>query len=312
MHFAFIIDPLASLKQYKDSSIAMLRAAQARGHRISVFEAGELYVDGAVRARCQQLTVAPGADWYRIAGDSDLALHEFDAVVMRKDPPFDADYLTATHLLSAAEREGARVVNRPQALRDCNEKLTILQFSQFTAPTLVSRDMARLRAFVLQHGDVILKPLDGMGGAGIFRLTPGDPNLGAILETQSRHGQHTLMIQRYLPAIQDGDKRVLLIDGQPVDWCLARIPQDGETRGNLAAGGRGEARPLTARDREIAEHIGPWAREQGLLLVGLDIIGDTLTEVNVTSPTCMVEISAQAGIDVPGLFIDALERRCRC
>ena len=226
---------------------------------------------------------------------------------MRRDPPFDSEYLYATHLLEHAERHGARIVNKPRALRDYNEKLAILRFADFTAPTLVSAREDDIRAFLAEHGDIVIKPLDGMGGAGIFRLRPEDPNIGAILETQTLHGSVTLMAQRYLPAIKDGDKRVLLIDGQPVEWCLARIPKVGETRGNLAAGGTGVARPLTPRDRDIASAIGPGLAAEGLLLVGLDVIGDNLTEVNVTSPTCFQEITAQSGINVAGLFIDALE-----
>ena len=227
---------------------------------------------------------------------------------MRKDPPFDSEYLYATHLLEHAERNGARVFNKPRALRDYNEKLAILRFAQFTTPTLVTSQSDAIRAFLAEHRDVILKPLDGMGGAGIFRLREDDPNIGAILETQTLNGAVTVMVQRYLPAIVDGDKRVLLIAGKPVDWCLARIPKQGETRGNLAAGGTGVARPLSARDREIAETLGPQLVADGLLLVGLDVIGENLTEVNVTSPTCFQEITAQSGINVAGLFIDALEQ----
>lgn len=312
MHIALIIDPLDSLKPYKDSSVAMMRAAQRRGHTLSIFEPGDMAVlNGEVSARATRLQVNDdNAQWYQPGESCRVLLQAFDAIIMRKDPPFDAEYLYATHLLEQAERQGAKVFNSPRALRDFNEKLAILRFPQFTAPTLVSRNREDIEAFLAEHGDVILKPLDGMGGAGIFRLRTDDPNLGSILETQTLQGTKTVMVQRYLPAISEGDKRVLLIDGQPVDWCLARIPKSGETRGNLAAGGTGVARPLTAKDREIGETLGPLLRQEGLLLVGLDVIGEHLTEVNVTSPTCFVEISQQSGIDVAGLFIEALERAC--
>lgn len=312
MHIALIIDPLDSLKPYKDSSVAMMRAAQRRGHTVSIFEPGDMAVlNGEVSARATRLQVNDdNAQWYQPGESCRVPLQAFDAIIMRKDPPFDAEYLYATHLLEQAERQGAKVFNSPRALRDFNEKLAILRFPQFTAPTLVSRNREDIEAFLAEHGDVILKPLDGMGGAGIFRLRTDDPNLGSILETQTLQGTKTVMVQRYLPAISEGDKRVLLIDGQPVDWCLARIPKSGETRGNLAAGGTGVARPLTAKDREIGETLGPLLRQEGLLLVGLDVIGEHLTEVNVTSPTCFVEISQQSGIDVAGLFIEALERAC--
>jgi glutathione synthase len=234
-------------------------------------------------------------------------LAEVDAVLMRKDPPFDSEYFYATHLLSQAEREGARVFNSPQALRDHPEKLAILEFPEFIAPTLVTRDAADIRRFHAEHGDIILKPLDGMGGMGIFRVREDGLNLGSITETLNRHGAQTVMVQRYLPAIAEGDKRVLVIGGQPVPFSLARIPQGNEVRGNLAAGGRGEARELSARDREIAQALGPVLAARGLLVVGLDVIGDRLTEVNVTSPTCFAEITDQTGFDVAACFIDALE-----
>ncbi|WP_374347400.1 glutathione synthase [Chitinimonas sp.] len=309
MQIAFLADPLDSFKIYKDSTFAMMREAARRGHRLFAFEQADMYVrDGRVVASVREITLTGEAHaWYRADAPVTLPLQQFDAVVMRKDPPFDSEYLYATHLLEHAERQGARVFNRPRALRDFNEKLAILRFPDFIAPTLVSSDAALIRDFLQEHGDIVLKPLDGMGGSGIFRLRPDDPNIGAILETQTLNGRVTLMAQRYLPAIKDGDKRVLLIAGKPVDWCLARIPKAGETRGNLAAGGTGVARPLSARDRDIAEALGPQLVAEGLLLVGLDVIGDTLTEVNVTSPTCFQEISAQSGIDVAALFIDALE-----
>ena len=311
MNIAFIIDPLDSLKIYKDSTFAMMREASRRGHTLFVLEQHELFVrDNQVQATNRQLTLTGDeSHWYRLGATQISPLQQFDAVLMRKDPPFDMEYLYATHLLQAAERQGARVFNRGQALRDFNEKLAILQFAEFTTPTLVTREPQQVREFVAQHQDVILKPLDGMGGMGIFRLTPNDPNLGSILETQMQGGARSMMVQRYIPEITQGDKRILLIDGEPVPFCLARIPQQGETRGNLAAGGRGVAQPLSERDLQIAKALGPQLRAQGLLLVGLDVIGDHLTEVNVTSPTCFQEITQQSGFDVAAMFIDALERQ---
>ena len=312
MKVAFIADPLAGFKTYKDSTFAMMEAAAARGHQLFAAGLPDLFArEGRVYLRATPLTLTGQRDdWYRCGTPQDTDLTAFDAVVMRKDPPFDAEYLYATHLMSVAERLGARCFNRGQAIRDHNEKLAILGYPHLTATTLVSRDMDRLRAFVSEQGDAILKPLDSMGGEGIFRLSAHDPNLGSVLEVMSQHGQRSLMVQRYLPQITDGDKRILLIDGKPVDYCLARIPKAGETRGNLAAGGRGEARPLSARDREIAEELGPKLAAQGLLLVGLDVIGDCLTEINVTSPTCFREIMDQTGCDVAGRFVEALEARC--
>jgi glutathione synthase len=313
MQIAFLADPLSSFKIYKDSTFAMMREAARRGHVLYAFEQSDMRVQaGRVAANVRRITLTGDAhDWYS-AGPVELqALDAFDAVVMRKDPPFDSEYLYATHLLEHAERHGARVFNRPRALRDYNEKLAILRFAEFTTPTLVSSDQTVIREFLVEHGDIVVKPLDGMGGTGIFRLRPEDPNIGAILETQTAFGRTTLMAQRYLPAIKEGDKRVLLIGGKPVDWCLARIPKQGETRGNLAAGRTGVARPLSTRDREIAESLGPRLAAEGLLLVGLDVIGEHLTEVNVTSPTCFQEITTQSGIDVAALFIDALEAAIR-
>ncbi|MBV8658342.1 MAG: glutathione synthase [Burkholderiales bacterium] len=309
MQIAFLADPLDGFKTYKDSTFAMMREAARRGHALYAFEQRDMRVTaGRVTADVRQIRLTGDSHaWYTVESTATMALADFDAVIMRKDPPFDSEYLYATHLLEHAERQGARVFNKPRALRDFNEKLAILRFPEFTAPTLVSSSADDIRAFLAEHGDIVLKPLDGMGGAGIFRLRPDDPNIGAILEAQTLNGRVTLMAQRYLPAIKDGDKRVLLIAGKPVDWCLARIPKAGETRGNLAAGGTGVARPLTARDREIGESLGPRLAAEGLLLVGLDVIGDNLTEVNVTSPTCFQEITAQSGIDVAAIFIDALE-----
>ncbi|PHV12512.1 glutathione synthase [Chitinimonas sp. BJB300] len=309
MHLAFLADPLHSFKTYKDSTFAMMREAAARGHVLYAFEQCDMRgLAGRVSADVRRIELTGDAhDWFAASPVQARELTSFDAVIMRKDPPFDSEYLYATHLLEQAERQGARVFNKPRALRDFNEKLAILRFPQFIAPTLVSSRADDIRAFLQEHQDIILKPLDGMGGAGIFRLRPEDPNIGVILETQTLHGKVTLMAQRYLPAIKEGDKRILVIAGKPVEWCLARIPMQGETRGNLAAGGTGVARQLTERDREIADTLGPQFVAEGLLLVGLDVIGDTLTEVNVTSPTCFQEISAQSGINVAGVFIDALE-----
>lgn len=314
MHVLFVIDPLLSLKAYKDSSVAMMRALQARGHTLSVALLGDLYIDeGTVKAATTAIDLPAAADlhghaWWNERGSrTESPLASFDAVVMRKDPPFDMEYVYATHLLEYAEAQGARVFNSGAAIRNHPEKLAITEFSSFTSPTLVSRDMDRLRAFHTLHQDVIVKPLDGMGGTGIFRLQKVEPNLGSILETLTDNGARTIMAQRYIPEIVNGDKRILLIGGKPVPYALARIPLAGETRGNLAAGGRGVARPLSARDREIAETIGPKLLARGLLLVGLDVIGDYLTEVNVTSPTCFVEITEQTDFNVADFFAAALE-----
>ena len=311
MHLALIIDPLESLKPAKDSSIAIMRAAAERGHTVSTIAAGSLLLrEGVVLGRAQQLHIAPSASsqWCTPLDEKRVALRDFDAILMRQDPPFDLEYLYSTHLLELAQSNGALVFNSPCALRDHNEKLAATRFSQFTPATLVGKDARYFREFLSEHQDIIVKPLDGMGGSSIFRIREGDPNTSVIIETITKQGAETVMAQAYLPAIVDGDKRVLVVDGEPAPYSLARIPAAGETRGNLAAGGRGEARPLTTRDREIAEVVGAYARTQGLLLVGLDIIGDHLTEVNVTSPTCMVEIRNQTGFDVAEQLVAALER----
>ncbi len=313
MRILFIADPPASFKIYKDSTYTMLREADARGHALAFCHQHDLLVrDGVVQANAASLTlrkplVANGFDWHTLGEPHQEPLSGFDAVVMRKDPPFDMEYVYSTHLLERAAAQGARVFNSGRAIRDHSEKLSILEFPQFTAPTLVARDESHLRAFLAEHGVTIFKPLDGMGGAGIFRVRGDDPNVGSIIETLTDNGARTIMAQKYLPAIKDGDKRVLLINGAPVPHCLARIPKAGETRGNLAAGGTGVARELTRRDREIAEALGPTLAARGLMLVGLDIIGEHLTEINVTSPTCFREIMDQTGTNVAGLFIDALE-----
>jgi len=310
MDVAFILDPLPELKAYKDSSVAMMRALQKRGHRLFAMEQRDLLWDsGRTCGRVRPIEVREDDDdWYRVGDGVVRELKDLGAVVMRKDPPFDMEYVYSTYLLECAEREGARVFNRPRAIRDNNEKLAIAKFRDFTAPTLVTRDMDLVAQFVDDQEDVVVKPLDGMGGASVFRVRESDPNRNVIVETVSQHGRRMVMVQRYLPEIVDGDKRVLLIGGKVVPFCLARIPKAGETRGNLAAGGRGEARPLTTRDREIAEALAPALWKEGLLVVGLDVIGPCLTEVNVTSPTCFVEITQQTGFDVGGMFADALAR----
>jgi len=312
MDLLFVADPIETFKTYKDSSFAMMREAARRGHRLHVCEPTDLvWVRGgrvvARNARTLILTGRELADWYEVVATQELALADASAVLMRKDPPFDSEYVYATHLLQQAEREGARVFNRPQALRDHPEKLAILEFPQYIAPTLVTREAAAIRAFHAEQGDIILKPLDGMGGMGIFRVGPDGLNLGSIIETLNQGGATTVMVQRYLPDIVQGDKRILLIGGVPLPYCLARIPQGSEIRGNLAAGGKGVAQPLSDSDRAIAEALGPILAARGLLLVGLDVIGSCLTEINVTSPTCFQEITDQTGCDVAALFIDALE-----
>jgi glutathione synthase len=308
----FILDPLEELKAYKDTSVAMMRAAQARGHEVFGCEQRDLYSRAGVRANAARLSLADNdEDWVRAHARQDAPLTAFDAVLMRKDPPFDLEYLTSVWLLSQAEREGARVFNNPAAVRDHNEKLGILEFPQFIAPTLVTRDPQSVHAFIDDQRDVILKRLDGMGGESIFRVRADDPNRNVIVETMTQQGARSTMAQRYLPEIEKGDKRVLLIDGVPVPHSLARLPKLGETRANLAAGGRGVAQPLSARDREIAAALGPVLAARGLLLVGLDVIGDCLTEVNVTSPTCFREIQDQTGFDVAGMFIGSLEQKVK-
>jgi glutathione synthase len=311
MKIAFLADPLANFKIYKDSTYAMMLEAAKRGHEVHAFQQRHMALEnGIVRAWVSRITMTGGGqeDWYEAAPSEDVALSEFDVILERKDPPFDMEYVYGTYLLQLAEKQGVKVFNSPQAIRDHNEKLSIAQFSQFTSPTIVTSDETRLRAFHAEHGDVIFKPLDGMGGTGIFRVKADALNLGSIIETLSQNGRQTIMAQRYIPEIVKGDKRILVIGGKPVPFALARIPQGSEVRGNLAAGGVGVAQPLTERDREIAEAIGPVLAERGLLLVGLDVIGDYLTEVNVTSPTCFQEITQQTGFEVAAMFIDALEQ----
>ena len=315
MNLLFVADPLESFAIYKDSTFSMMREAQRRGHSLAACEPRHLLWQqgGVVQAQVRSIRLTSTLSgqqepWFAEQFSNTMALHGFDAIVMRKDPPFDSEYFYATHLLEQAEREGAKVFNKPSALRNHPEKLAIMEFPQFIGPTLVTRDAAAVRAFHAEHRDIILKPLDGMGGSGIFRVRDDGLNLGAILETLNADGRQTLMVQKFLPAIAAGDKRVLLIGGKPVPYCLARIPQGGEVRGNLAAGGKGVAQPLSDSDRAIAEALGTVLAARGLLLVGLDIIGSHLTEINVTSPTCFQEISKQTGFDVPALFMDALEQ----
>ncbi|EGT5185364.1 glutathione synthase [Cronobacter sakazakii] len=306
-----VMDPIANINIKKDSSFAMLLEAQRRGYELHYMEMADLYLDnGEGRARTRLVSVEQNYDkWYEFGTEQDIALADLDVVLMRKDPPFDTEFIYATYILERAEEKGTLIVNKPQSLRDCNEKLFTAWFADITPHTLVTRNKAQLKAFWEKHGDIILKPLDGMGGASIFRVKEGDPNLSVIAETLTVLGSRYCMAQNYLPAIKDGDKRVLVVDGEPVPYCLARIPQGGETRGNLAAGGRGEPRPLTDSDWEIARRVGPTLKAKGLIFVGLDIIGDKLTEINVTSPTCVREIEAQYPVSITGMLMDAIEKR---
>ena len=309
MKIAFHVDPIAKLKAYKDSSVAMMRAAQARGHQIFAIEPGGVFSSrGVVQAFAQPIAVSDDDhDWYELYEKATIPLNEFDAVIERKDPPFDMEYIYHTYLFERAADQGARVFNRPGAIRDNNEKMAILKHPDMIAATTVTRSTHVLRDFVHEYGDAIFKPLDGMGGSGIFHVRDGDKNLSVIIETLTRHGTQTIMAQRFLPEIVDGDKRILLIGGEVVPFALARIPMIGETRGNMAAGGRPEARPLTDSDRHIAETMAKRLWAEGLFLVGLDVIGSKVTEINVTSPTGFVEIKAQTGFDVAAMFIRNLE-----
>ncbi len=308
----FVADPLESFKPYKDSTFAMMREAERRGHAIWACEVTQLLWrrgGRVVALGARRITLTGDEDtWFAVEQTQDLELADAGAVLMRKDPPFDSEFFYATHLLSQARREGARVVNDPAALREHPEKLAVMEFPAFIGPTLVTRDAQAIRAFHAEHHDIILKPLDGMGGRGIFRVGPDGLNLGSIVETLNQDGRVSVMVQKYLSEIVKGDKRILVIGGEPVPFSLARIPQGSEIRGNLATGGKGVAQPLSARDREIAEAVGPTLAARGLLLVGLDVIGDSLTEINVTSPTGFQEITQQSGFDVAKMFIDALER----
>ena len=310
MNILFIIDPLASFKIKKDTSFAMMREAQKRGHKVSACEVPHIQWQRGecVKAEVQDLHLTGDAHhWFDVIATRQAWLKDFDAVLMRKDPPFDSEFFYATHMLSQAEREGAKVFNKPEALRNHPEKLAIMEFPQFIGPTLVTRSANAIKAFHAEHKDIILKPLDGMGGMGIFRVGADGMNLGSIIETLNLEGAQSVMVQKFLPAISQGDKRVLIIGGKPVPYCLARIPQGGEVRGNLAAGGKGVAQALNDNDRAIAESVGAVLAPRGLLLIGLDVIGTNVTEINVTSPTCFQEIFDQTGCDVAAIFIDALE-----
>ena len=310
MKLAFIVEPLDSFKIYKDTTFAIMREAAARGHELYVMQQEDLlWRAGVVSGNACRLHLTGDAEkWYRTGNAAETPLQHFDAVLMRKDPPFDMEYVYSTYLLELAEAGGARIYNRPRAIRDHNEKMAIARFPRFTAPSLVTRQEKLIHDFLAEHRDIILKPLDGMGGASVFRVHLEDHNVNVIIEMLTHYGRRTIMAQRYIPEIRDGDKRVLLIGGKPVPYSLARIPKQGETRGNLAAGGTGVARELTEREREIAAALGPGLHAQGLLLVGLDVIGDYLTEVNVTSPTCFQEIAEQTGFNVAGMLLDTLEK----
>ncbi|KOC25215.1 glutathione synthetase [Comamonas testosteroni] len=311
MQILFIADPLESFVIYKDSTFAMMREAQRRGHQIVACEPSHIswQSGGKVMAQVRHITLTGDKDrWFEETRSALTALADFDAIVMRKDPPFDSEFFYATHMLGQAEREGAKVFNKPSALREHPEKLAIMEFAQFISPTLVTRSAQDIRAFHAEHKDIILKPLDGMGGMGIFRVGEDGRNLGSIIETLNQGGSTSVMVQKFLPDIVHGDKRVLIIGGKPVPFCLARIPQGNEVRGNLAAGGKGVAQPLAQQDKAIAEFIGERLVQRGLLLIGLDVIGHNVTEINVTSPTCFQEIFDQTGCDVAALFVDALEQ----
>lgn len=304
-----VMDPISKIKISKDSSFALLLEAQRRGYNLYYFEMNDLFLrDGVAYGRGKPLEVMRDSrQWFSFSSERDMPLHELDVMLMRKDPPFDLEYIYATYLLELAQQRGVYVVNRPASLRDANEKLFIAWFPQCCAPTLVTRSSSRIRSFLHEQGEIVIKPLDGMGGASIFRVARGDMNLSVILETMTQHDQRFVMVQRYLPAISEGDKRILVINGEPVPYALARIPAEGESRGNLAAGGRAEGRPLTERDRWIVSQVGPVLRERGLVLTGIDVIGDCLTEINVTSPTCIQELDAAFGLNISAMLMDHIE-----
>ena len=305
-----VMDPISEVKVQKDSSMAMMLEAQQRGYQLFYIEMNDLYLEqGECRSTVRPVKVYDDADhWYDLDEAQDISLTELDAVLMRKDPPFDTEYIYATYMLERAEQAGTLIVNKPQSLRDCNEKLFTAWFPELTPKTLVTRSSERIREFHRQEKDVIIKPLDGMGGSSIFRIKEGDANVGVIIETLTAHGSQYAMVQEYMPAIKDGDKRILIVNGEVMPYCLARIPAQGETRGNLAAGGSGEPRPLSASDKLIAETIAPELKKRGLFFVGLDVIGDKVTEINVTSPTCIREIEAAFAINISGKLMDAIEQ----
>lgn len=308
-----VMDPIAHINIKKDTSFAMLLEAQSRDWELHYMELNDLFLrNGVAYARTRTLTVERNAQqWYQFTAEQDIPLSELNVIMMRKDPPFDQEYIYATYLLERAESMGVYVVNKPQSLRDANEKLFTAWFPHCCAETLVTREPSRIRQFLAEEGEIILKPLDGMGGTSIFHIRQDDPNISVILETMTEHKSRYVMAQKYLPQIKDGDKRILMVNGEPVPYCLARIPAQGETRGNLAAGGRAEGRPLTERDRWIANQVGATLREKGLIFVGLDVIGDTLTEINVTSPTCVVELDTQFGLNISGLLMDHIKQVIR-
>jgi len=310
VRLGIVMDPIAAITPYKDTSLAMLLAASRRGWELHYYELGDLHlVNGEAWGRGRALTVRDdNANWFSLGEARDEPLERLDLILMRKDPPFDGEYLYATHILEQAEQQGVSVVNSPRGLRDANEKLFTAWFPQCCAPTIVDADATRIKAFIKAQGKAVLKPLDGMGGRSIFVLTHGDPNTTVVIDTLSDDGRRLVMAQRFLPEISAGDKRILVIDGTPVDFALARIPAHGETRGNLAAGGRGTAVPLTPRDRWIVDQVAPKLRTHGLRFVGLDVIGDYLTEVNVTSPTCVRELDTQCELDIASLLLDNLEK----
>lgn len=309
LKLGIVMDPIGKIKIHKDTSFAMLLEAQSRGYELHYMELNDLYLrDGRTYARMRRLSVERNQQsWFSFLGETVAPLDSLDVVLMRKDPPFDQEYIYATYLLECAENQGLYVVNKPRSLRDANEKLFTAWFPQCCPPTLVAREGHKIREFLHEQGEIILKPLDGMGGASIFRIAEKDPNLSVILETMTRHNSRFVMAQRYLPEIVDGDKRILLVNGEAVPYALARIPALGESRGNLAAGGRAEGRELTPRDRWIAEQVGPTLRERGLVFVGLDVIGNYLTEVNVTSPTCVQELDALFGLNISALLMNHIE-----
>jgi len=311
MRVLVVMDPIERINLKKDSTMAMLWAASRRGHQLGYALQSDLFINnGKAFGTIAPLQVFENTpDYYQLGERSIEPLASYDVILMRKDPPFDLNFIYSTYILEQAEREGAWVVNKPQSLRDCNEKLFATQFADLMVPTRVTSNAALIREFLAEHGDIIVKPLDGMGGSGIFRVQTGSPNVGATLEMLTDLGRLPIMAQRYIPEIVDGDKRILMVNGEPIPYCLARIPPQGETRGNLAAGGRGEARPLTARDRELAAKIGPVLRAKGLMFVGLDVIGDYVTEINVTSPTCIREIDAQFGTSIADTLFEVLEQQ---
>lgn len=305
-----VMDPVTTLHRKKDSTLAMIVAAERRGWRVRCILQGDMHLAGnRVMAFMRDISIDLDADPFWTLGETQLEpMTDLDLVLMRKDPPFDLEYVYTTYLLEQVEAEGTPVVNRPRSLRDCNEKLFATRFPECGPPLVVTRRADVLRSFLAEQGDVVMKPLDGMGGASIFHVRPGDTNISVIIETLTDHGKRLIMAQRYIPEIEDGDKRILVIDGEPVPFALARIPASGETRGNLAAGGRGEARPLSERDRWICEQVAPSLRARGLRFVGLDVIGDYLTEINVTCPTCIRELDAQCDLDIAGDLLDQLAR----